>query len=483
MNVDYLRQAFHEDAQLAGPPPADPYESVLARRQRSDRRRMASLAAGLAVVMVAVAVPLGLSFVGKRDAQVAAPPPTPAADVFSGPTRGSLAGEADFLTALTQLSWIHPSQFPGDDPMFPNPPVETRHVAFAGDVASGRWAFIVGPNTTQPTGDAADPDLQTDLGALSDLAGAWFVGPAGATPEQMTLVTIPRGFLPDMPASLYNGLTGALVVLGAPADFIEVSARPEVVADATVSRSYADTETTEGLAVLTVAPNAYAASAGMPAVQYRVTRGGVVVAEQVPDSYNDPSNDEVPPDLVLEYLRAPEVPPGLEQEMDQHLAAEMVSEYGLTPDQLNLRVHYSGPAPGTGLVAAVTVVTATFPSGAVLTRAIWMELFSDGGSGGVGCVDQLSPAGAPAAERIIAFRCDRPQTGEQVPDDPKSLLVVLIPSGIGASSAVAVGSAGTSTIPLSDPGFAVAAFPDGAERVQIVAADGTVLDEDLIMTA
>jgi len=483
MNVDYLRQAFHEDAQLAGPPPADPYESVLARRQRSDRRRMASLAAGLAVVMVAVAVPLGLSLVGKRDAQVAAPPPTPAADVFSGPTRGSLAGDADFLTALTQLSWIHPSQFPVEDPMFPNPPVETRHVAFAGDVDSGRWAFIVGPNTTQPTGDAADPDLQTDLGALSDLAGAWFVGPAGATPEQMTLVTIPRGFSPDMPASLYNGLTGALVVLGAPEDFIEVSARPEVAADATVSRSYTDTETTEGLAVLTVAPNAYAASAGMPAVQYRVTRGGAVVAEQVPDSYNDPSGVEVSPDLVLEYLRAPEVPPGLEQEQDQHLAAEIVSEYGLTPDQLNLRVHYFGPAPGTGIVAAVTVVTATFPSGAVLTRATWMESFSDGESGGVGCVDQLSPAGAPAAERIIAMRCERPQMGEQVPDDPTSLLVVLIPPGIGASSAVADGSSATTAIPLADPGFAIVAFPDGAEKVQILAEDGTVLDEVPIMTA
>jgi len=53
MNVDYLRKARHEDAQLAGPAPADVYETVLTRRQKSDRRRLSMLAAGLAAVMVA----------------------------------------------------------------------------------------------------------------------------------------------------------------------------------------------------------------------------------------------------------------------------------------------------------------------------------------------------------------------------------------------------------------------------------------------
>jgi len=75
---------------------------VLAHRRR--RQRMSVASAGLAAVLVAVAVPLGVSLLSAEpkppDAPVAAssPPQTTAdASAFDGPTRGSLAGNADFV--------------------------------------------------------------------------------------------------------------------------------------------------------------------------------------------------------------------------------------------------------------------------------------------------------------------------------------------------------------------------------------------------
>lgn len=484
IDTDYLREAFREDATLAGPPPTDPYDSVLARRRKSDRRRLASLAAGLTVVLAAVAIPVGISLLGGRDTQVAAPPAIPPANVFAAPTRGSLAGDAGFVEAVRQLSWAVPGVT--TDPVTPDAPIESRRVVFAGDVAAGRWALVVGANTAKPAGDAADPDLQTDLGALSDIAGVWFVGPAGGAPAQMQPVTVPRGIPADLPASLYDGATGALVVVAAPGDFVEVSVRPEVAADASVTRSYTDTETRDGLAVLALDPNPFA-SFGPPAVQYRVTRGGVVVAEQSPDGYAPPEGTTAP-NLQLEYLRSPdETSPGTEH-VAENTGAQILGEYGLDPNEIELLVHYVGPVPGSGgAPAGLAVLTATFPSGAVLIRADWQQQMSSpqgpyaGATyyGGGWCVNELSASGVPADQRTLAMRCDV-LSGRADPDT-ESTLVVLVPPGLAASSVAAQGGDGETTILASEEvsagGVVMVPFPAGAERVLILAADGTILDQ------
>ncbi|MDQ3717011.1 MAG: hypothetical protein M3381_13530 [Actinomycetota bacterium] len=485
MDVDYVRQAFREDAELAGPPPTDAYERVLARRQKSDRRRLATLAAGLAAVLVAVAVPLGLSLVVAQDDRAAGPPSIPVADIFGVPTRGSLAADVDFVEAVRQLSWAVPGV--RTVPPTPDAPVESRRVVFAGDVAAGRWALVVGANTAVPTGADADPDRQTDMGALSDIAGVWFVGPPGAGPEQMQAVTYPRGIAADLPASLYDGASGALVVVAAPGDVIEISERPDVAADATVTRDYTDTGASDGTAVLTVSPNPFEPS-GLPAAQYRVTRGGMVIVDQAPDGYGSVQEPTVP-ELGLEYLRpAAEAIPGAPDGKEQTMAEQILSEYGLSPDELQLRVHYVGPLPGSGEApAGLTVLTATFPSGAVLTRADYLQQigspqppYSGAYFGGGTCLDELSPAGLPAAERTLALRCDV-LSGEQDPDT-ESTLVVLAPVGVSGAYAVADGDAGTTQFDL-DAGVGMVAFPPGAESVVVHAADGTVLDEVPIGTA
>lgn len=492
MDVDYLREALHEDSQLAGPPPTNPYERVLAKRQKSDRRRLSTLAAGLAVLMVAVLVPAGLSLLSARDDRVATPPTVPEVDVFAGPTRGSLASDATFLQALTQLSWSQPGEvaLDPDEDLFPNPPVETRHVAFAGDVPSGRWALVVGPNTAQPVGDAADPDLQTDLGSLSEVAGVWFVGPPEATPDQMQMVTIPRGLSSQQPTSLYDGTTGSLVVVAAPGDSIEISPRPEIAADATMTRTFVDAGAVDGVAVTLAEANPYLY---MPAVVFRVSRANVIVAEQGPDGYTDPNASGTVPDIELEYLR-PKVgglPAHDPSSLEQRMAAEVLSEYGLASDQVDLQVHYAGPAVNRiDVPTTLSVLTATFSSGAVLIRADYLQLLtapetpaSGAAFGGGSCLNELTAAGAPVEERILALRCDiGTEVGDSRPPGPESTLIVLVPPGLGASSVVADGDSGPSTIALSDPGLAFIPFPDGAETVLIRAADGTVLDEVTIRT-
>ena len=483
MDVDYLREALRADAQLAGEPEPDLYERVRARRQRSDRRRLSALAAGLAALLVGVAVPAGLSLSGNNEDQNVAGPSAPEADIFGVPTRGSLANDTSFLDAVRRLSWEVPGVEVGAGELqIPNPPVETRSVVFAGDVAAGRWALVVGPNTARPTGDAADPDVQTDMGALSDIAAAWFVGPPGATPEQMLLSVFPRGIAPDQPASLYDGASGALVVVAAPGDDIEISARPEVAADATVSRSYLDAGASGGVAVAAVETNPFEGG-GPPAVQYRVTRAGAVVAEQIPDGYSAPAGLAITY-VELDYLRQPvETQPGDPTGLEQEIAARILSEYGLRPDQLHLQVHYVGPLPGVGeLPAGLTVVTATFPSGAVLTRAEWKQQDSapqlPTGATFVGgqCTNEMSAAGLPAAQRVIALRCDVRSGRDQA--SAASSLVVLSPPELGGSYATVEVSPETFMLfMLSEAGVAMAQFPDGAQVVLIHAADGTILSE------
>lgn len=487
-----VQHALHVAAEELGHPDAPASvraEGMLALRARRRRRQAVALCAGLAVLLIIVAVPVGLSLLGSggSDDRVVSPPTIPDADIYGMPTRGSLAGDAAFVEEVRQLPWTGaltegvPAAL---DPPLPDPPLETRNVVFAGDVTGARWALVAGQNTVQPTGEAADPDLQTDLGALSDIAGVWFVGPPGATPAQMLLATVPRGISVDRPASLYDAATGALVVVSAPGDVIEISPRPEVAADATVRRTYVDTNSTDGAAVLALDANPY--QGGLPAPVYRVSRSGMVVLEQGPDGYGDP--DQAPaPEIALNYLRPPNSPfaaRGLPLD-EQRMAAEILSQYGLRPDQIAFQVHYAGPLPGTsGQLAGLTVLTATFPSGAVLTRAFWLqELDSSLGyfGGGSCAMDDLSAAGVPAAQRIIAMRCDAAAGAEDMPD-PASTLVVIAPPALAAGSATAQAESGAIRLDLVDGGVGMAPFPEGAETVVVRDAEGTVLEEVPILS-
>ncbi len=478
---------------------------ILEHRRR--RQRTTVLSAGLSAVLIAVAVPVGISVIstdrGAAPAGPAAPSPeaVTAADIYGGPSRGSLSGDAALIEAVRQAPWPEAADYGVPAP----PPVESRNVVYVGEFVTGSGPFstvalVVGaPDVPAP----ADPS--SDTGAEpGDLAAAWVFVPPASSSEEMSVV-LPRWISSDLPTSFYDASTGTLIVVAASGDVVEVSDRPEVAADATVTRSYVDPGTVDGIALTTVKPMVYP---GAFSVQYRVIRSGDVVAEQGPDERVD-LEPLVVPDVDLDYVRAPYYE-GLTGGLDQEakLAGDMLSEFGFAADELPIQAHLVDRLPSlAGTSAMLYVLSITFPSGAELTRATWIETAPvDGPEGGYEtrsgiCADELTPAGQPSADRFMAMRCDIPTAprptiedgppGSQASPDPAtvsgpfiSTLVVIAPLALAGGLVAHPDGAGALPMTLTEEdGVGANPFPEGGQTVQITSIDGTVLDTVPIWTA
>ncbi|MDQ3475357.1 MAG: hypothetical protein M3492_03170 [Actinomycetota bacterium] len=502
-----LRATLRRAADDVGPahPEAGMREvGMRALAHRRSRRRVTVLSAGLAVLLIGGGVPAGLSLLASGDNNVAAPEgpeptpeltadPTLSVGIFDGPPRGSVADDADFLEGIRQLPWEVQEPIPSDSPQ-PAPPAESRRVVFAGDVREGRWALVVadftGPLVTEeftqapegttgpadPAGDASvppggapptDPSAPPPPGPV--LSAVWYAGVSGATPDQMQPV---YGSVvnPDVSATLYDPTTGVLVVVAAPGDLIEVSARPEVAADGTVSRSFAYADTVDGVAVTALPPQPF--GRGRAAAEFRVSRGDVVLEEGSPSSIYEREAPEASA-IDLDVLRPSSGRLGEEERTRaQLLAAEILGFYGLRPDEADIRVAYSGPITSlTSAPADLIVVTVTFPSGAVVTRAQWFDKFS-GSNASCGAQNgDMSPSGEPAERRILALRCDLDIQSEE------SSLIVLAPAELAEAMAVSDDATELLRLELDSEGVGIVDFPEGAASVAVFAADGTMVDE------
>jgi hypothetical protein len=122
-----------------------------------------------------------------------------------GPTRGSLAGNAEFVEAVRQLSWSDPGARAAE------PAPERSQVLFAGDVPGGRWALVARPLTVPPP-LVDDDELERQLGTGSVVL-AWFAGPRGAAPEELRLHRAPVVTGPGLPVALWDRATGTLAVV------------------------------------------------------------------------------------------------------------------------------------------------------------------------------------------------------------------------------------------------------------------------------
>jgi hypothetical protein len=359
------------------------------------RHRAALLAVAVVVVLVAVTVPFLLGRFDHRSAP-AAP------NLYDLPTRGPLAHDEAFLAAAVRLPWIDESDPDLISRGLPNPPVSTRHVVWAGDVPGGkRWVLVAGENTAVPAD--TDPEHQTDLGAISSTAILLFSGPAGASADQLLPTVFPRGQSADVPYAVQDPDTGALLVVAAPGDTIEVSERPTFEADGTETRAWEDASGSDGVALVQGAPLRVA---GPSPVRYRVFRDSLeLFSLRSPDvlGANGPA-----PDLVLASVHGP-----LQSEQDaQQTAAELVGRLGLDQGDPDAIIVWQGQVPGPDDgdgPATVTVATVTAPSGAVLVNARWSRALesSSGGYGGScnGLEQVVLPAHWPAEDRTYAFDC------------------------------------------------------------------------------
>ncbi len=237
MRDDELRARLTALADATAPPPRADLAAVVEHRHRARRRSQLRLgAAAAAVAAVAVAVPLVLDGEPAESvAAVAAVPDVqdlPPAGV--GPARGSLAGDAEFVEAVRQLSWSDPGARAAA------PPPAGSQVLFAGDVPGGRWALVSRPLTVPPP-LVDDDELEQELG-VGGVALAWFAGPPGASPDGLRLRTAPVVTAAGEPTALWDPATGTLAVVA------ESPAAAARVLDGT-GRPLADLALPDGLAV------------------------------------------------------------------------------------------------------------------------------------------------------------------------------------------------------------------------------------------
>jgi len=444
------------------PPLRDARELVAAVRDRHRRpRRRWALAAVVAVLFVAV--PAVRSWTA-QDPRPPAPAPAPALtpsdgiyDVFRAPTRGALARDGGGLDAVRLLPWA----FDGY-PESVAPPVADRHVVWAADVNDRRWALVAGPDPTAPQGRER---RTTDRAVPGAVALAWFQGlPAGPV-EDMRLRAIRYGVDPELPAAFMDGDSRAVIVVGAPEDEIEISRRPRLEADGTLSRSFDPALARDGVTVVfadTYAPVDLA-------VRYRVLRNGSWVTA-APD--NDGVVGTLPTGLPIGRLRPP--PPAAPGDAAAERAlADAFARTGLNDAQVSVTAVWAGDLEMDRGTARVTLLTLEVPSGAVyVTTALGYESpRADGGLATSSCGSELRPAGVQVDRQLYVLRCtagDRPGSG------PMAALVVVAPPGSTTGRALDGGGGEIVRFPLVD-GVAVEPLPPGLASVEVLDAAGAPL--------
>ena len=453
--MDDLTDRLTRLAERTAPPPRPDLAATVVARDRRDRRRRTGMAAvAVAVAAVVVAVPVVV-----RDGEHPVPAqgvaaPGTATDVLAGPPRGSLAGDPGFVEAVRRLPWTEDASG-GEDPA-----LDGRHVVFAGDVAGARWALVAAPNGPQPPPLVPDPELESDLGPT---VVAWFVGPPGATPEQMAVQDVPHAVDPAQPLAYADAATGTVVVVAAPGDVVSVSERPEVAADGTVSRTWTDVPAPDGVAVVERGPSLPSDAA----FRYRVERDGGLLTATRPDSR--PTEG---PAVQLDVTWARGRPPASPGDDVATLEMESVpARAGLPADEVPVTVLWAGdvPAPRIGS-ARVTVFSATFPSGAVYVGTV-VGVARGNGAGGYTCGSQLRAAGD--GDGAVAALCEVTDTRIDSPTVPT--LVVVAPPGAASVRMLDTAGGVLGETPLDD-GVAAVGAPDGLAAVETLDASGAVLE-------
>lgn len=450
-----VRDTLSRYAEQVGPPPDELGPTVAARYRHARKRRAAIVSASLCAALAIAAVPVGLS-IGTLDGS--APAQQVGTGIFELATRGSLAEDDQFVEAVRRLPWQDPL---GRTPLpdLPEPALDTRRVVFAGEVPGGRWAMVVG------TVD-------------DELVAAWFAGSPGAAADALVVQDVPHGISPDRPLAFTRAATGeqALVVIASPGDAVEVSERAELTAAGTVDRDYRPVQAVDGVAVVDVS---LLTPSAQTALSVRVLRDSTEVYRSRPELSGSPGF-EPPPELV-------QVRPGATAEdllrAGTHLAL-MLEPFALAADEIEAALLWVGdmPSPG-GSPAWASVVGVTVPSGAVIVGMEWQVPIDDQGTrGGSRCLLQAYPSGVPAAELLVAARCDIfvSTTPEA---DLRTLSSLLIVGPNNAVEAQLLGADGNTlgSVPLVD-GAGSPTFVDGITTVIALDAAGDVIAEAPVST-
>jgi hypothetical protein len=392
------------------------------------RRRRLRLAAGAVVAGLLVAlIPL-----------LPRTPVTPKpASVYAGPTRGSLAGDENFVRAIRDSGWALATETSGP-----------RRVIFAGDVPGDRWALVaVGGSPSRPA------------------STAWFAGPANAPADQMALMSIRVSPDPAEPVSVIDPATGALVVVGAPGDQVQLSDRPEVGADGSITRSFRNVQTARGVVALSLPPIPHAT---VTAVRLQVARDHRRLDVPPPTVVAEPG--VAPVDVPITRLRPPPSAATGDGAVAPRLRA-VLGQLGEPVGDTQVTALWSGDLPGPNdQPARLTVVAIPQRSGAVVvTTPYGYAADLDGRTGSSWCGTGVLPAGIPLEQRVVAVQCDLSDLSED--REISRFLVVVAPRGGASMRLLDARGNVLRERPLAD-GVAVVRSPGDVAEVSVTAADG-----------
>lgn len=259
-----IRTAFAElAAQAGGGQGSKTAELAIAADRRQRRSQAGWAAAAVAVVLTGVGInSVSPSVHADHMTGSVAASAERNSGLYDVPTRGSLAGDADFLAGVRDLEWSGPL---GVDGAVASPAASTHRVVFAGEVPGGeRWAVVMGMIGEQQV-------------------WAWFLGGAGATPEEMTLAADPARGGASQSIALIDSRrpTGPLLVLGSPGDAVEYSPSLDRDASGALVRTFTPLPAVAGVHLGAVT-TPITAGAG----EVHVLRNGVTVAKPSPTTPN-----------------------------------------------------------------------------------------------------------------------------------------------------------------------------------------------------
>jgi hypothetical protein len=471
MEETELRERLAYLADHTSPSPRDPETLVrtVTGRLRDRRRKERIIAALAAVVVVVIAFVAGPAVRSLTSQDVSPAGPSPSTGVYTTPTRGDLAADSVFVERVRRLPWTTGPT--GADIL--EPPLDARHVVFAGDSSQARWALVAGADPRAPFPPDEDGDGRRDLDQLDSVVIAWFTGPLDAAPEEMTVYGEPRVVDADEPTAVlsptepYPGpFQHYAVVVGAPGDRIEESWSRQFTSDGEIFREYDPVDTVEGV---------HAGEGGQVdasinlAQRYRVLRGDTEFAV-VPQT--EPAPDFVPPRIDLVRLR-PSPPPAPGDAAVTAAIDELISHIGVWAEIYQFSALWVGdlPSPPAGS-ARVTVLSAEYDEwGVYLTAAVGRD--SGGGVSAGTCGSEIRPFGTPVDDLVVVLRCG----ADGGPGDASTdSLVVVAPPGAATARALDTDGRLLAEYPLTD-GVAVVPVPPGLASVAVIDAAGETVDE------
>ncbi|WP_222194738.1 hypothetical protein [Modestobacter italicus] len=420
--------------------PGDLAARTRLRHRRQRRQRAAVVGVGLAVALVFGSVPVlrGLLPDTGTTQDVAAPSRgVSTQSLYDLPPRGDLAGDDAWLQAVAALPW-QADEFDPDTP----PPVESHRVAWAGDEAGVRIAFVLG---------------EVD----GRLSGTWFTGPAGAEPGELTQATGVQRLVRNQPLAFVDvpdgGSSGVLVVVGLPGDSVEYVAGTTVTAagEEQVDRRQLPGE--DGVAAGAISdPRASARS-----LQVVVSRNGQELDSM---SYVLTDRAEAAAWAPIEGIADPRgVGSRVSEDTVQNTLQLPLSAYGPGLEGASTVLLTAGPtADGRGEMVLAGV---TFRSGATTLVVGSTQQQADGTTTSSSSTADPRPAGTPLTDQLLAV----PLGGDLALHGPAD--------AVRAEVLDADGSLLT-TLPLvTGTGVGTAGDGPAAAAVRFLATDGTLLAE------